>query len=332
MEVNKLAARYAKLDIQGDPLVHLNEVIPWERFRSTLQKALKTLKKSEAGRKPYDYVMMFKLLVLQALYNLSDAQAEYQVRDRLSFIRFLKLSLDEEVPDEKTIWLYRERLKAAQVLEKLFEQFNGYLNSHGFQAKCGTLVDASIVEVPKQRNSREENKEIKAGKSPEDWANQPEKQRQKDVEARWTKKNNQNYYGYKNHVNVDVMYKFIRKFIVTPASQGDITCLEALLTEGNTDNDVWADKAYRSDATENMLKAKGYTSRIHYKGFISPSEKRWNYRYSKIRARVEHVFGFITNSMKGNFIRTVGLARAEFKIGMNNLVYNFCRYSHYARA
>ena len=328
----KLFARYKKLDGQGDPLVDLNAVIPWERFRPTLQKALKTLKKSEAGRKPYDYVMMFKLLVLQALYNLSDAQAEYQVRDRLSFIRFLKLSLDEEVPDEKTIWLYRERLKAAKVLEKLFEQFNGYLNEQGYQASLGSIVDASIVEVPRQRNSREKNKEIKEGKTPESWDKNPVMKRQKDVDARWTRKNNQNYYGYKNHVNVDVKYKIIRKFKVTAGSQGDITCFEDVLTEGNTEKDVWADKAYRSEAAEKMLLTKGYTSRVHYKGFITEEQENWNRRYSKIRARVEHVFGFISNSMKGNFVRTIGLARAEVKIGMSNLVYNFCRYAHYARA
>jgi IS5 family transposase len=335
MDTYKLSARYAKLDRQGDPLLALDGAIPWERFRPTLQKALKKLKKTEAGRKPYDYVMMFKLLVLQTLYNLSDAQTEYQVRDRLSFIRFLKLSLEDEVPDEKTIWLYRERLKEAQVLEKLFDQFHGYLNGQGYQAKCGSVVDASIVEVPKQRNNREENKKLKEGAIPEDWHEKPDKLRQKDVEARWTCKNNQHYYGYKNHINVDVKYKLIRKYVVTAASQGDITCMDLLLDENNRDKDIWGDKAYRSAAVEAMLRSKGYTSRIHFKGgkggWISEDEERWNRRYSKIRARVEHVFGFIANSMKGNFVRTIGLARAQFKIGMSNLVYNFCRYEQCLR-
>lgn len=325
-----LSDRYEQLSRAGDPLEQLDAIINWKTFLPIIEKAFFRLRKSEAGRKPYNRLMMFKILVLQSLYNLSDHQVEYQIRDRLSFTRFLGLQLGDKVPDEKTLWSFREVLVQGRVIEKLFDKFNSYLEKQGLEAKIGSIIDASIVEVPKQRNTRDENQQIKEGKTPSEWEDNPNQLRQKDVDARWTQKYNQNYYGYKNHVNVDVQHKIIRKFIVTPASQSDITYLPKLLDKKNVDKKIWGDKAYRSDATENLLKEKGYESRIHYKprkgNWISEEHKRWNHRYSKIRARVEHVFGFICNSMKGNLIRGIGLARASFRIGMNNLVYNFCRY------
>ena len=276
---------------------------------------------------------MFKLLLLQHLYGLSDYQVEFQVRDRLSFMRFLGLSVDAKVPDEKTLWSFREVLVNGKVITKLFNLFRLQLEKKGFAAKTGSMVDACIVEAPRQRNTREENQQIKAGQQPETWKNKSvHVLRQKDTDARWTKKRNENYYGYKNHINADAEYKIIRKFEVTAASQADIHVFERLLDERNSRKRVWGDSAYRSEAAEAMLKKRGYSSRVHYKpkkgGWIQSAEKRQNHRYSKIRVRVEHVFGFIGNTMKGAFVRTIGLARATFKIGMNNLVYNLCRYRY----
>lgn len=325
-----LSDRYEQLSRAGDPLEQLNAVINWKTFLPIIQKAFFRLRKSEAGRKPYDRLMMFKLLILQSLYNPSDHQVEFQVRDRLSFNRFLGLHLGDKIPDEKTLWSFREVLVEGRVIEKLFNQFNAYLEKQGYQARVGSIVDASIVEVPRQRNTKEENQQIKEGKTPEEWNEKPNQLRQKDVDARWTQKNHQNFYGYKNHVNVDVVHKLIRKFEVTSASQADINSLENLLDEKNPDKKIWADSAYRSEAMEKTLQEKGYESRVHFKpkkgGWIRSEEKRQNHRYSKIRVRVEHVFGFIKNSMKGGYVRTVGYARAHFKIGMSNLVYNVCRY------
>lgn len=327
-----LLDRYDQLSQMNDPLEKLNEVINWKIFLSPINKAFRRERKSEAGRKPYDRLLMFKIVVLQTMYKLSDHQMEYQIRDRLSFMRFLGLSLEDRIPDEKTLWSFREVLTKGKTMEKLFQKFDKYLQENGLSAKAGMIVDASIVEVPKQRNTKDENKQIKEGKTPEDWKENPHLLRQKDVEARWTQKNNKNYYGYKNHINVDVKHKIIRKFTVTTASRADIKCLPELLDDKNLDKKIWGDKAYRSEEVEQQLKEKGYESRIHYKPragkWISEEHERWNHRYSKIRARVEHVFGFISNTMKGHSIRGIGIARASFKIGRNNLVYNFCRYKY----
>jgi IS5 family transposase len=132
--------------------------------------------------------MMFKILVLQTLYNLADEQVEYQIRDRLSFMRFLGLGLEDVVPDATTVWLFREALSRANLVKALFDRFNGYLNAKGYIARGGQIIDATIVSAPKQHNTREENEAIKAGQTPEGWEKKRAKNAQKDKDARWTKK------------------------------------------------------------------------------------------------------------------------------------------------
>ena len=146
-------------------------------FRPKLNAALikgelrksKAERKNSAGRKPWDEVVIFKALVLQALYNLSDDQVEYQLRDRFSFMRFLGLELEDAVPDAKTLWLYREALAKAGAVEELFDLFDEFLKNKGYLARGGQIIDATIVSAPKQRNTREENETIKEGETPEDW-------------------------------------------------------------------------------------------------------------------------------------------------------------------
>ena len=196
-----IANRYAGLDAKNDPLVKIDEVVPWEDFRPRLEAAWRKPaedRKCPAGRKPWDALVMFKAIVLCALYNLSDDQVEYQLRDRLSFMRFLGLGLEDRVPDAKTVWLYREHLAQAGVIEALFDAFDGSLKKRGYLAMGGQIIDASIVPVPQQRNSRDENARIKDGETPEGWEKQPAKRRQKDTDARWTKKHGKSHYGYKN--------------------------------------------------------------------------------------------------------------------------------------
>lgn len=325
--IEDLHARLSKL---GDPLLILVKSIPWERFRPALSLArLRLARKSNAGRKPYDDVLMFKVLVLQALYNLSDDQTEYQINDRLSFRRFLNLGINETVPDAKTIWLFREHLSQRKLVEKLFAKFDGYLNEVGFSARGGQIVDASFVEVPKQRNKKDENEEIKAGVTPVAWKEEPAKLRQKDVEARWTQKNNQSYYGYKNHINVDQNCKLIRRYEVTDASVHDSQEFRGLIDPNNSNANVHADSAYRCQEIETELKEAGYRSKIHFRSYrnkpLTKQQKRANHSRSKVRVRVEHVFGHQANSMKAGLIQTIGIVRAKAKIGMTNLVYNMQR-------
>ena len=221
-----LGNRYSGLDAKNEPLLKIDGVVPWEDLRARLEAVWRRAdkaRKSRAGRKPWDAIVMFKTIILCALYNLSDDQVEHQIRDRLSFMRFLGLGLEGRVPDAKTVWLYREQLTQAGVIEALFETFDGYLKDQGYLAMGGQIIDASIVAVPKQRNSREENARIKAGETPAGWEDKPAKRRQKDVEARWTKKHGKSHYGYKNHVNVDRRHKLLRRYHVSDAAEHGVT-------------------------------------------------------------------------------------------------------------
>ena len=329
--------RYVALDAKHDPLAKINAVVPWEAFRSRLEKVWRKPpdeRKSNAGCKPWDAIVMFKAIILCALYNLSDDQVEYQMRDRLSFVRFLGLALEDKVPDAKTVWLYRERLSQAGLIETLFEDFDGYLKDQGYQAMGGQIIDASIVAVPIQRNGRDENEQIKRGETPDVWDDKPAERRQKDTDARWTKKHGKSHYGYKNHINIDRRHKLIRRYRVTDAAH-DSQVAEALLTSGNTASGVWADSAYRSKAMEATVKAKGLTSRIHRKASrnhpLRDWEKAGNQSRSRFRARVEHVFGAQHNDMGGTLVRSIGLVRARARIGLKNLAYNMRRLVHLQR-
>ena len=223
--------RCVRLSEAGDPLEKLNALVPWEVFRKPLAKALKRSDGAKGGRPSYDPVMMFKVMVLQALYGLSDDQAEFQIQDRLSFMRFLGLGLGDKVPDAKTIWLFREHLTQARAVENLFARFDKHLTKAGYLAMGGQIVDATIVAAPKQHNTDAEKTDIKAGKVPDEWKEKPAKLRQKDRDARWTVKFSKAKvaeegkaqqrdiaipaFGYKNHASIDRRHGFIRGWNVT---------------------------------------------------------------------------------------------------------------------
>ncbi len=321
--------RCSQLNLLGNPLERLNQAIEWESFRSILSKIHEKPRKDNSGRKPYDCVLMFKVLILQSLYNLSDDQMEYHTRDRISFMQFLGLKLDDVVPDSKTIWLFREQLTEMNLIKTLFSRFDDFLSKQGYTARAGSIVDASIVEVPVQRNSREDNKQLKQGQIPRSFTDNPNKMRQKDTDARWLKKHNRSCFGYKNHVNVDVRHKLIRKYEVTAASVHDSQMAKKLLDNNNSNKDVYGDSAYRSDEISSELKKKGFRDCIHRKGYrgdkLDERSKKANTKKSRIRSRVEHCFGRLSQFGR-KMLRCVGLVRVCAGIGLRNLVYNMDRY------
>ena len=178
--------RLQRLSDLGDQLEAYAATVDFEIFRSPLEAALVYADGVKGGRPPYDAVMMFKILVIQAQNNLSDERTEFLINDRLSFMRFLGLSLGERVPDAKTIWLFRERLTHAGTIEKLFDRFDQAVREAGYIAMSGQIVDASLIAAPKQRNTDAEKADIKAGRIPQDWSKNPARLRQKDRDARWT--------------------------------------------------------------------------------------------------------------------------------------------------
>ena len=324
-------AQRANLTKLGDPLVRLDAVIDWEIFRDDLRVVHEREGKSNAGRKPIDALLMFKILILQRLYNLSDDQTEYQIRDRASFQRFLGLHFEDGSPDAKTIWKFREQIKGANLERDLFFRFESYLREKGLSAKGGQIVDATIVEAPRQRNTREEKALTNKGEIPPEWDGQTHKIAQKDLDARWTKKRGQTYYGYKNHINADQEYKLIREYTVTDAAIHDSQVFDDVIDPLVQDRAVYADSAYRSAAREALLAGAGITSCIHERAHVnvplSDASKAANREKSSVRVRVEHIFGFLHTSMnRGGFVRTIGSQRAQVIIALANLTYNLSRY------
>jgi IS5 family transposase len=326
--------RLEKLAEQSDPLVKLRENIDFEIFRPLLEEAFYKEDRGRGGARPYDYVMMFKILILQRYYSIGDDKTEFAILDRLSFMRFLGLSLSDRLPDAKTIWLFREKLTQKGLTEKLFQRFNQALQSAGLMVNEGKIIDASIVEVPVQRNTREENKAIKEGEIPEHWQDDEKKLSQKDTDARWTKKNGRSFYGYKNHVKADQKSKLIETYAVTAASVHDSQEVENLLNQEDRGQTLHADKAYSGEPVARIAAAYQMENHIHQKGRqdkpLTEEQKADNRAKSKVRARVEHIFGFIENSMNGSYIRSIGLARAATAIGLINLTYNMFRYMQLA--
>lgn len=322
--------RERKLDDKKALLQRLNEVVPWEQFRPTLNRVNQRDTQSNAGRKPNDVILMFKLLILQHLFNLSDDEVEYQANDRLSFMKFLGLGIEDRIPDAKTIWLFRQQLTEQGLIETLFEQFDSYLRQEGYQAKQGQIVDATLVPVPKQRNRRRDNQKLREGEIPESWSQNPKRRSQKDSEARWTKQNNESHFGYKNHINIDVEFGFIRRYKVTDAAVHDSQVLPEILDIDNQADGVWGDSAYRSQDDEWALALIGFDSQIHERAYrnrpLSEEQKETNREKSRTRAKVEHVFGDWVTSMGGKIVRSIGKARVEANIGLRNLAYNFKRY------
>jgi IS5 family transposase len=358
--------RLERISRLGDPLEKVGEKIDWEGFRPMIIRALKEAsdaekkastqkgeriadeekealfqyrqgakpKAAKGGRPSYDCIMMFKIIILQQLYNIANDATEYQINDRLSFQRFLGLRLGDNVPDGTTIWLFKEKLKNTNAERVLFKQFTDMLEEQGVITRKGSIIDATFVDVPRQRNTREENKVIKEGGMPEAWEG-PDKANmlsQKDMDARWAKKNDEVHFGYKDHTKVDAESKLIVEYRVSDAAMHDSQVMEELIDD--KDNVVNADSAYVSkEMNERIVKERPkVTLRIHEKGSrnhpLTEEQKESNREKSRVRCRVEHVYGHMTVSMGGMMLRTIGFFRAKFNIGMKNLAYNLYRYAY----
>ena len=317
----------------GDPLARLDEVIDWSIFMPTLGRLEKDEAKGPGGRPSFAPLLKFKGMLIQTLYNLSDAQLEYQITDRLSFKRFLGLTDADKSPDEKTFWAFREQLKEQGLIDELFKVFQDQLEQEGVIAHKGQIVDASFVEVPRQHNTRDENEKIKTGETPGDWAETPSKSRQKDVDARWTRKRGERHYGYKNHVNVDSKSKLIKRYVVTDASVHDSNALDDLLKKG--DPTTYLDSAYVGERCENICAEKGVESKVIERAYrnkpLTKGQKKRNRAKSRVRVRVEHVFGTMVMCMRASWNRCIGKLRNAAMIGMTNLVYNLVRYEQIRR-
>jgi transposase, IS5 family len=319
--------RLEQIQNMGDPLAALDAVMDWTIFVPVLARLPRAEPKAPGGRPAYAPLVLFKILVIQPLYGLSDAQAQFQILDRRSFHHFLGLSEADPVPDQNPIREFREKLTQAERFSELFAAFNARLADQGFITRKGQIIDASFVAVPRQRNRRQENAAIQRGEVPAGWEREAKRLAHKDLDARWTKKNEQHYYGCKDPVVADQESKLIVRAEVTPASTHDSQALGSLTRPG--DPETWADSAYTGANCQAIFEGKGIAAHLCEKGTrgheLTQGQKRSNRAKSRQRVRVEHLFGFMTGSMRARFQRGVGFVRNRACIRLANWVYNMAR-------
>jgi IS5 family transposase len=313
-----------KLTKLGDVLEQLSALVNWSIFIPILNAAIPREKSEKGGRPPMDNLLMFKVLLIKRLYNLSHDQTEYQINDRISFRRFLGLDFGDTVPDAKTIWLYEDMLSKSEAGKDLFDTFFQAIEQKGYVTRTGSIVDASFIEAPKRKNTKEEREQLKKGEVPEKWDDSahPQKLMQRDTDATWTKKNNEAHFGYKDTVKVDLDSKLIVDYKVTTASVNDVKAAEGIFNKD--DKVAYGDSAYPSlelpEGVENQFSERG--ARNHP---LTEEQKANNTTKAKKRCRVEHVFAGIVQMVGGTTIRSKNLLRARFNISTLNLLYNMRR-------
>ena len=326
--------RLALLTRHEDPLARLDAVVDWSLFLP-LVDAVRTPPepRGPGGRPAWPELVLLKLLVLQRLYQISDASAEYQVLDRLSFQRFVGLGLADQAPDQNTLRTFREALVAQGVEKEFFAVFTAQLAEKGLLPKSGCIVDATFVEVPRQRNRRAEHASIKEGRLPEGWEKSAKKRAHKDIDARWAKKDQQVFDGYKDQVKVNAASKLIERAVVTAASAHDSQTIDERVAPG--DEVVFADSAYGGAPLERQMDAKGVVrcavEPARRGAPLTAQEKESNQRIARVRARVEHVFALMSGQAGRIFQRHIGHARNAASSVLMNWGYNLQRYEQICR-
>jgi len=335
-------AQLEKVTKLGDPLVKMDALIDWEMFRNPIEAAIRK-DMSKGGRPPYDAILMFKITMLQQWYGLSDMALEYQINDRVSFCRFLGLEFGDKVPDGNTIWDFKEALRKNDVDRKLFDLLGEKLEEQGIITHKGSIIDASFVTVPKRHTTKEDDKRLKDGEGLQDLPakciqrvengeikNAGNVTAQIDTDARWTKKGDESFFGYKDHVKCDKDSKIIVNFKVTDASVHDSREFVGLI--GAKDRDISADSAFVGEKLREEVSVMYPDVKLHIcaRAFrntpLTDEDKAKNRTIARTRARIEHIFGYMSRFMAGMTSRVHGLARVNRDITAKNTAYNLKRY------
>ena len=313
-----------KITKLGDTLEQLNSIVNWVIFLPVLNAAIPREKNVKGGRPPMENLLMFKILIIKRLYNLSHDQTEYQINDRISFRRFLGLDFGDTVPDAKTIWLYEDMLSKSEAGKDLFDKFFGAIAEKGYVTRTGSIVDASFVEAPKRRNTKEQREQLKKGEIPEEWDDKahPQKLMQRDTDATWTKKGNEAHFGYKDTVKVDLDSKLITDYKVTVSSTNDVKAAEGIFDKN--DKVAYGDSAYPSLELPKEVQSQ-ICEKANRNHPLTEEQKKNNHQKAKKRCRVEHVFAGMVQMVGGTSVRSKNLSRAVFNISMLNLLYNMRR-------
>jgi IS5 family transposase len=290
-------------------LDRLAGLVKWYRF----EKLMAHLRDQEGpGRPGYPVIVLFRALLLQSLYGLSDRELEEALSDRLSFKRFVGLSLEEATPDHTVLNRFRNELIEQGLLEKLFGELDRQLEKAGVILKRGTMLDATLIQA------------VSAPTKGDELSNDPD--------AAFTRRQGKGgfTFGYKAHVGVDEGSGLIRAVLTTPANVNDTIPADQLIR--GDEEAVWADAAYDTHARRVRLKAEGKKPRImrrpnKHHPELPPRLKRYNRLIARRRAAVETTFATLKCRMRLTRIRYVGLIKASGQVLLAAIAFNMRRWA-----
>jgi IS5 family transposase len=308
-------------------LDNIDHMIDWKPIEKLLKKHYKKIKAAD-GRPAYPPLPLFKMLLLQRWYDLSDPGLEESVNDRLSFLRFTGFSFESNIPDETTICRFRNFLITKGLYKKLLEGINSQLEGMELLVKKGAVVDASLVSSSRRPRKvidimPEDREEDKFPEEPNHEVTYSD-----DTEAAWVIKGKHPYYGFKLHMATDAHEGFIIGGHVTPANHADTSEFEKLVDDLDLDKEtpVLADKGYSSQKNREYLAQKKLTDGIMIRGArnnpLTEEEIRHNRLISRLRFIVEQGFGTLKRRYKFERTRYLGCAKTELQFYLNAMAFN----------
>ena len=311
-------------------------IIDWKRIEKVLTRGLGRSNEITAGAKAYPAIQMFKILLLQQWYGLSDQETEYAMLDRISFIRFVGLSLEEPVPDHTTICRFRNTLVAKSLLQALLDEVNGQMERQGKLVKRGVAVDASIISSAARPRKQVDVDGVVCDREEAGSSSSAENitvrvSYSHDSDAAWTKKGKNFYYGYKAHTSVDVDTGLVLVAQATPANYSDTGELESLVKASRlpAQSRVYADKGYTSAANSMFLKQHKCKDGIMHRAYrnrpLTERERNRNKLISKKRYIVERVFGTLKQRYDMARASYLGSAKLQGELLLSSLAYNLKR-------
>lgn len=315
-------------------LVKMDQLIDWHPFEAYLKKHLKR-GPAAAGQLPYPDLVMFKAILLQFMYGLSDDALSHALGDRISFIHFTGLPFDSSKPDGSTIGRFRNRLLVKGHYRKLLNLFNQQLEQSGLLVKCGAAVDATLIASSRRPRKTVDLESVvhdrKENESNQDAIDKTTKITVKysnDDDATWTMKGGRPHYGYKIHGAVDLKHGFIIGGHATGANISDTTELMLVLKESTLSRGAFieADKGYASKSNREYLEENGFLDGIMHKATrsrkLTSCEKLWNSFISKTRWIVERSFGTLKKIQRFVRARYLGKDKVEMEFHLHALAHN----------
>jgi len=292
---------------------------------SPIEGLLARLRGGPMGAPGYPALMLFKALILQRWYALSDPGLEEGLKDRLSFRRFAGLALSDPIPDHVTLWRFRESLTGG-LEEKLFSEIGRQIEAGGFVLKQDTLIDASLIPAAVNRppKPQDDGRRDEAGKPASKLVCS-----EHDPDAAWTVKDGRHHFGYKLHAGMDKASRFIRRLVFTPANVNESVVADRLIC--GDEQAVYADKAYDSHARSALLDAMGIANRIMRRGHpsrpLTQDEHARNSCLAKVRGAIEPLFSLFKNVHGLSRARYRGLARNACAFHLAAIAINLKRWA-----